>query len=298
MSKEGGGAVTVYLDLVFTLNFAVNYLLLRGTARLGASAAPRRRLAGGAAIGAAYAAAVYLPGCGFLTTPPVKLLVGAAMLLAAFGWQRSTLRLGAVFAALSLVLCGAVYAVELLKGGRVRYYRNSLLYPVTFGSLLLTAGAVCAACRLLLPRLTFAADSTVSMQLALDGRRVRLTAVRDSGNLLCDPMTGAPVVTAEWQSAARLLPQEQLTQKDFEAPAMLALRLKKYRPRLIPYHAVGVSDGMLLALPCSITVGRQTRQGLTAFSPTPISGGAYQALIGAEFTGATAGRLRKGRTLC
>ena len=53
--------MTVYLDLVFALNFAVNYLLLRGTARLGASAAPRKRLLGGAALGAAYAVAVYLP---------------------------------------------------------------------------------------------------------------------------------------------------------------------------------------------------------------------------------------------
>ena len=39
----------VYLDQVFVLNLCVNYLLLRGTARLGASAVRRRRL---------------LPGCG------------------------------------------------------------------------------------------------------------------------------------------------------------------------------------------------------------------------------------------
>ena len=30
----------VYLDQVFVLNLCVNYLLLRGTARLGASAVP------------------------------------------------------------------------------------------------------------------------------------------------------------------------------------------------------------------------------------------------------------------
>ena len=56
----------VYLDQVFVLNLCVNYLLLRGTARLGASAVRRRRLLLAAGAGAAYAVAVYLPGCGFL----------------------------------------------------------------------------------------------------------------------------------------------------------------------------------------------------------------------------------------
>lgn len=290
--------MTVYLDLVFALNFAVNYLLLRGTARLGASAAPRKRLLGGAALGAAYAVAVYLPGCGWLTVIPLKGLVAAGMLVLAFGCRRSTLRLGAVFAGLSLVLCGSVYAVELLKGGTVRYYRRSLLYPVSFGALLLTAAGVYAACRLLLPRLTFAADSVVALTLELDGRRVALSALRDSGNTLADPVTGAPVLTAQWQCAARLLPSERLTARDFAVPATLALRLKRYRPRLIPYHAVGVEGGMLLALPCRITMGKRTWLGLAAFSPTPLSGGAYEALVGASLCGETAGVGRKGRFLC
>ena len=52
--------MTVYLDEVLVLNFAVNYLLLRGTARLGASAAGRGRIALGALSGALYAVLVWL----------------------------------------------------------------------------------------------------------------------------------------------------------------------------------------------------------------------------------------------
>ena len=58
--------MTVYLDSVFALNFAVNWLLLRAAARLGAAAVRPRRIAAAAALGAAYAVAVYLPGCGVL----------------------------------------------------------------------------------------------------------------------------------------------------------------------------------------------------------------------------------------
>lgn len=274
--------MVVYADLVFVLNFAVNYLLLRGTARLGGCAARKRRLALAAALGALYAVAVYAPAFGWLRLLPTKLLCAAVMLLLAFGARRATLRLGAIFAALTLVLCGAVYGVELLRGGQIVIHRNSLLYPVTFSSLLLTATAVSAACRLLLPRLTHAADSVVPLTLRLGTRSVHLSALRDSGNTLCDPIGGAPVLTAEWRVAARLLPPELLLRADdFASPAALALRLRAYAPRLIPYRAVGVASGMLLALPCEITLGKHTKTGLVAFCPTPLSdGGAYEALTG------------------
>ena len=181
--------MTVYLDSVFALNFAVNWLLLRAAARLGAAAVRPRRIAAAAALGAAYAVAVYLPGCGVLAGWAGKLAVTAALLAVAFGLRRETLRLAAVFGGVTLALCGAVYGLELLKHGRVR--PGALWYPVTFSSLVLTAGGVYAATRLLLPRLSHAPDSVVPVRLTLGGRRVFLSALRDSGNTLCDPMSRA-----------------------------------------------------------------------------------------------------------
>ena len=211
--------MTVYLDSVFALNFAVNWLLLRAAARLGAAAVRPRRIAAAAALGAAYAVAVYLPGCGVLAGWAGKLAVTAALLAVAFGLRRETLRLAAVFGGVTLALCGAVYGLELLKHGRVR--PGALWYPVTFSSLVLTAGGVYAATRLLLPRLCHAPDSVVPVRLTLGGRRVFLSALRDSGNTLCDPVTGEAVLVADWRCAARLLPHDGLRAADFAAPAAL-----------------------------------------------------------------------------
>ena len=274
--------ISVYLDLVFALNFGVNYLLLRATARLGAAAIRNRRLLLGSLVGALYAILVWLPHFGWLKLIPCKLLCAGLMLLAAFGPHRATLRLAAVFGAITLVLCGAVYGVALLQNGTVRYRENALFYPVSFFTLLLTAAAVSLACRLLLPRLTHAPDSLVPVTLCRNGRTVQLTALRDSGNTLCDPISGAQVLTVYWQAARRLFPAElSLTTEDFAAPAALALRLQGEAPRLIPYRAVGVRSGLLLALPCKITIEKETKLGLVAFSPTPVSdGGAYDALTG------------------
>ena len=274
--------MTVYIDAVFVLNLAVNYLLLRAAATLGCAALRRGRLLLGALIGAVYAVAVYLPHCGWLTGFFWKLLCGAAMVLAAFGCKHSTLRLGAVFGTVALVLCGAVYGVQFLQNGRLHYRGDALFSPVSFFTLLLTAAAVSLACRLLLPRLTHAPDSLVPVTLCRNGRTVQLTALRDSGNTLCDPISGAQVLTVYWQAARRLFPAElSLTAEDFAAPAALALRLQAEAPRLIPYRAVGVRSGLLLALPCKITIEKETKLGLVAFSPTPVSdGGAYDALTG------------------
>lgn len=271
--------VTVYLDSAFVLNFCVNFLLLRGTARLGASAARRLRILSAAAIGAGYAVLVYFPPFYPLRSFLFKIAVAAAMLLTAFGAKRSTLRLGAIFAALSLVLCGAVYGVQAIVG-KPPIYRSGLIYPVSFASLLLTALAVSLACRLLLPRLTHATDSVVALTLTLGKTTVHLTALRDSGNTLCDPISGEPVLTADWRVAEKLLPIP-VKQEEFFQPTALALRLKDYSPRLIPYRAVGVESGLLLALPCKIECGGKRRNGPVAFSPTAVSdGGAYEILTG------------------
>lgn len=272
--------MTVYADAVFVLNFSVNYLLLRASARLGGTAIRNKRLLCGALLGAVYAVAVYLPHLRWLSAFPVKLLCAAGMIVLAFGWRRSSLRLAAVFGAMTLALCGAVYGVELLKGGKVRYRADALFYPVSFFSLLLTAAAVSLACRLLLPKLTFAANSILPLTLRLNGRAVHVSALRDSGNTLCDPVSGEPVLTVYWQAARALFPFV-LSSEDVSSPATLALRLKDYAPRLIPYRAVGVASGLLLAIPCEITLNNQIKTALVALSPTPVSErGAYEALTG------------------
>lgn len=274
--------MVIYLDQVAVLNFLVDGLLLYGTARLGAAALRWRRLVLAALLGAAYAVAVYLPGLAFLQSIFCKLLLAGLMLLTAFGAKRSTLRLAAVFGALTLVLCGAVYAVELLRHGAFRYRGNQLFFPVSFFSLLLTALAVTLACRLLLPRLNHAPDSIVPIRIELRGRAISLAALRDSGNTLTDPITGAPVLTAYAGALLPLFPGELgLKTADFRSPTLLIERLRPYAPRLIPYRAVGVASGLLLTRSCRITVQNKTQTLPVAFSPTPLSdGGAYDALIG------------------
>lgn len=111
----------VYVDTLFLLNLTIDYLLLRLSARICGQYVPTLRLALGALMGAVYALCAFLPQGHFLTYPPVKVAVGVALALTAFGGRQRLLRLTLVFFACACALGGGVLMVSLLGSGGLTY---------------------------------------------------------------------------------------------------------------------------------------------------------------------------------
>lgn len=279
----------VYVDSLFLLNFIVNYLLLLATAKLAGEVLHRPRLAGGAALGALYAAAVFFPGMGFLLHPLCKLGAAVLMLLAAFGGSRRLLRVTLVFFGLSCAFGGGILAIGLL-GGRGLSLKNGILYSAMDLRMVLLSAALCYALLTLVFRRAARHDSRTltPVVLTLGAASVSLTALVDTGNTLTDPLTGRPVMVAEARYLAPLLPPGvTLEEHDLKNPVAALERVaaagESRRFRLLPYQAVGVACGMLLALRLDrAQVGAQDYGGiLVALSPNRVSdGGGYGALIG------------------
>lgn len=279
----------VYIDALFLLNLIVNYLLLLAAAKLAGEPLRRLRLAAGAALGGLYAAAIFFPGMGFLTHPLCKLGAAVLMLLTGFGGSRRLLRVTLVFFGLSCAFGGGIFAIGLL-GGRGLTLRNGVLYSVMDLRILLLSAAVCYAVLTLVFRRTarHGRREVLPAVLTLEGRRVAVNALVDTGNTLTDPVTGRPVMVAEGSRLSPLLPGERiLDEKALRDPVGTLERLSRgergRRFRLLPYQAVGVECGMLLALRLDdARVGAEDYGGiLVALSPNPVSdGGGYSALIG------------------
>lgn len=282
----------VYLDELFLLNFVVNYLLLLAGARLAGEVLRRRRLAAGGALGALYACAVFLPGMGFLLHPLCKLGSAVLMALLAYGGSKRLLRLFLVFAALACAFGGGILAIGLL-GGRGLTLKNGILYSGMDLKLILLSAAGCyAAITLLFSRAArhggMGQRDILAARLKLEGREMTLPTLVDTGNTLTDPITGQPVMVAEGHRLAPILPGGRVfSEAELKSPAdtleQLAQSVGGRRFRLLPYRAVGVQCGMLLALRMdSVQVGERDYGGiLVALSPTPVSdGGGYGALIG------------------
>ncbi len=287
--KRRWSHTVVYLDLVFLLNLCVDYLMLLAAGRLAGEVLRRPRLLLGTVLGSLYACAIFLPGLGFLEHPLCRICVGVVMALAAYGSSAHLLRCTLVFFGVSAALGGAILAVTLL-GGQGMTLQNGVFYSGMDLRILLLAAAGCYVAL----TLVFGRGAGHSLrelrtaQVRLHTRRVTLTALVDTGNTLTDPVTGRPVLVAEGEKLKALFPPDGGPRpEELRDPTAALERLgagaEGRRWRLLPYRAVGVSCGLLLALRTDgVRVG-ETDYGpiLVALSPTPVSdGGGYNALIG------------------
>lgn len=275
----------IYLDVVFALNAAVNYLLLRAAARLMGDGGRRGGCIAAALFGAAYACVTFLPGFGFLAGPVWRVAAMLLMLAAAFGVRRRAAAMGAVFLALSMALGGLVMVLSSVLGAQVWLLEGRAFYAVGFGTLVLTAGAMDLCAWLLLQGvMAHTGGGIVSGQLELMGRSTALRFLRDTGNTLRDPFTGAAVPVVESSVLARLLPEVGLQLSDApQAMARLHASLPGVSARLIPFRAVGTERALLLAVKCdALVMEGKTRKGVyVAISPTGVSEhGDYEGLIG------------------
>lgn len=283
----------LYIDTLFFLNFIINYLLLLASAKVTGEPFSRLRLAASAAAGGAYAVAVFLPGLAFLTHPLVKIAAAALMVLIAFPMTRSLLRLSLVFFGVSFAFAGAVLAVGLISGSggmsRAVYY-----LPVQLRILLPAVAGVYFLLSLVFRRAARhggARRDLVSLTVRLGTKTATLTALVDTGNTLSDPVSNAPVVLSELAPIRGLFSPRVgslLSEESLRRPAdtleLIAALGETPSFRLIPYQAVGVECGLLLAFRADEIVLGSDRQkgGLIALSPTRLSdGGAWSALAGA-----------------
>lgn len=275
----------VYIDLLFLLNLTANYLLLLGSGRVVGCPLKRARIGLGAAGGALYAVAVFLPGAQWLSAWPCKGVSGILMALIAFGGQPRLLRVTAVFFAASAALAGLVLGAELL-GGNGLTVQNGVFYSAVDIRLLLLLFILCYFLLSLLFRRTgrHSAGELVEMEIDIQGRSVRLTALKDSGHSLTDPVTNRTVIVADHRYLSDFL-GEGMDPRDPIGGLRRCQELGVKGARLIPYRAVGVDCGMLLVLKADgvLVNGREVGGLLVALSPNPVDdGGAYQALIGGD----------------
>lgn len=273
----------VYVDLLWLLNFVANHLLLLGAGRLAGAGLRRWRIALGAALGAGYAVALFLPGLGWLSLLPCKLAVAVLMVVCAYGGEVRLWRVLGLFFAASAALAGAVLGFEWL-GNTTLTLQSGVLYTQMDLRLLLVVFLACYfVFSVLLRRLgAHGGRELVHLELTFPQRVVSMTALHDTGLSLTDPVTNRPVVVVYWKDCAWLLPPGADVAHPIEC-ARLCHDRGVHGVRLVPYRAVGVASGMLLAFPTQgvRANGRDMGSLLLALSPTPVSdGGAYQGLFG------------------
>ena len=274
---------TVYIDLVFLLNLIADYLLLLAGGRMSGCVLRRGRMALGAATGAVYSCILFLPGAGWLSRWPCKVCCGVLMAVIAYGAGVRLLRSTVMFFASSTALGGTVYAAQFLGSGPLTM-ENGVLYSTFDVRLLLLLFVLCYAVLSLFFRRIgqHGREELVALDIGLLGKRFKLTALRDTGNTLTDPVTNRPVVVVDAEAIGHILPPETAPATPVDSAERLS-RMGVKGVRLLPFRAVGTEFGLLLALRADHVIANGVPLGplLIALSPGPVGdGGRYQGLIG------------------
>ena len=234
--------------VVMLMVFVVDILLLSATGRfLGGDSHPVRILLG-ALTETVFTGLSMVPGFSFLHHVLWRLCALWMAVFFAFGFS---LRKGILFSLLHLSLG------NMSGGGREA------------ASMLLGAAGIAFGCMVM-----GRGNKFVPVELTYKGQTVTLTALRDTGNNLRDPITGKQVLIIGADAARKLtgLPETALCD-----PVGTMGRLPGLR--LIPYQTVG-NAGFLLALPMqNVKIGNQRVNTLVALSPH-IFDQPYQALTG------------------
>jgi stage II sporulation protein GA (sporulation sigma-E factor processing peptidase) len=179
--------MVIYIESVFAFNVLVDYLLLFGAARVAGRTVARRRLLLGAAVGGIYAA-VQL----FLPKSVVLLLLGLALMgAAAYRGSGRAVKLTLLFFLASCGLAGVVMLLGQSLGSMARLARGVVTANLPWGVFLIAAGT-----SYLLLSVVFrygaarTGSETADVVIAYRGKTARVRLLRDTGNTLCDPVTG------------------------------------------------------------------------------------------------------------
>ena len=244
--------MVIYLDAFMGLNFLVDLCLLLGVNRLSGHPPGVKRAAAAAALGGGYAGACLVPGWQFLGSGLWRAVSLGLMGWTAFGADRSGWQRSMLFVLLSMALGGL--ALTLPSGG---------------GGLALSAGALALVGRM---GLRGQGRRFVPVEVTYGGQTVQLRALVDTGNSLCDPITGESVTVLSPVIGLRLgIPPEVLV--DPGGSMLPGLRL-------IPAKTVG-GGGLLAAVRCEkVTIGGREGGRVVAFARDNFGNGEYQGLTG------------------
>lgn len=265
----------VYIDVIFIINAITNYMALCSTAMICGAPEKRGRIITAATLGGIYATLTYM--FNILNFIWIKILIAFLMVLISFG-ARKLFRMTLGFFGVSAAFAGIALAVNLLMNGEWvsgdKIPFTSLAISVSLSYLILLMVFNKSA-------LGVADKTVVPMEITYNEKTIKINALIDTGNTLCDPMTNTRVAVVDFDVISEFFAREEceLILRMREEEAILALPEKF---RLIPYKTIESSAFLLAFKPDKITIDNKVKNLLIAICKNKISdGGAYSALVGA-----------------
>ena len=281
----------VYIDLLILINFCMNFIIIRLTGKLFNRMAKVYR----AVFGSLFAAGAYALFFLFGFRDVAGVIFGAAGFIGGIiiAFYPVNIR---TFGALIL---GAFALTAALGGGAMAAYymlispQSPEVFPL-WALVLFTAAAVFAVRQavILIRRKAMTKAEHTKVCLKVSGRSAAFTALVDTGHSLREPISGKPVIIAEFAVLKTLLPDEikrlfnEKGERDLEKAASAFAEVGfANRLRLLPYSTIGERGGLLVGFrpdEALVDTDRPREVIIGVFNGKLSPEGEYQALIAPE----------------
>lgn len=276
---------TVYIDILFFVNFAINISLILCTGCITKRKTANLRLLASSAIGALYSCFIFIFNIDAIFSLGMRIAVACLMMVTAFGRCRifpfvklvisflgTTLALGMLMLSMLYFSPIGIRLGGVIKNG-VFYFHIPLRYMFVCTALVY---ALIYVFEKLIKRTSLRSFASVTIMHL--GKIVELRALVDTGNMLKDPISGRKVLIAE---ADKLSPLFDFDMKNVLSDDALPSELP-VGFRLIPFSSIGKKNGMMMGfVPDAVTVESTLQNDIitAVFNGTLSHSGDYDALI-------------------
>ena len=187
--------ITVYGDILFAVNFFMDFLLLKVTSLI-CKRVRTWRLCAGALLGAVYATTVFFLNMPFVLSLCLNALCGGIMTAVTFSpkSKKALVKQTGIFYGVSFLACGIILPIFLT--GNAFISNGSVYFSAGIRRLMLGAAAVYGAVRIIchiLDSIALSRGCEVNIKISVKDKAVSAVALVDTGNSLTEPFTGLPV---------------------------------------------------------------------------------------------------------
>jgi stage II sporulation protein GA (sporulation sigma-E factor processing peptidase) len=279
--------MTLYLDVIWFLNFCIDYVLISLTAYILKRNASKKRILIASLLASSYVILVVYPELMVFSQPLLKFLLSIAIMITAFGFKRVrfVVKNVAMFYFVSFVTGGGIFALHyfmqsdaVIMNGVISTKSTGMGDPVSW---IFVAGGIPALWYFSKKRVDditvekMDSSSLVKVKISIGEVIIFANGLIDTGNKLYDPISKMPVMILDMNIHGTKFPEAiQSAAKDVlsigtddqEHPWINKLRI-------VPYRSVGHQQFLACIKPDQIEI---EKDGIPITSP--------QSLVGLSWT--------------
>lgn len=249
--------MTIYVDVVLIENLCMNYIILFGTAYIAKIKINHLKIIISSLIGAIYAILAYTNVFPIYTNIIVKIILSICMIYIAFKPRNMKIMFKelVVFYLVSFSLGGCAFALLYIVRPQDIFMKNGV-YIGTYPIKIIFMGGIVGFL------VTYVAVNVVKskinkkqliyyIRIEIENRSLETRVILDTGNMLKDPISNAPVILIEKEILYDILPGSLLNniEKIWGGDNAGVIDEKyKSRLRIIPFSSVGKSNGMMIGI--------------------------------------------------